>query len=311
MSARRQMALLAAALLLSAVAPCASELPDPSRNIALLALDAERDLFDGTVLLTVDGPVTVADNYALVERVLAAAARRVPPAPADRDGAVAALLAIHRILAAEGFVYEDHDSWEQRLLGHALLHMGLARRRLDCAMYVTLYLGVAERIGLPLAGIGLPGHIALRWRLADGTTFNWEATVPNACDDAFYRAWKTPDAGAVARGVYLRDLSRGEILASTLYVRALVLSERHRPAAALRAVEAAIALASGDPDAHNLRGLLLAGTGDADAALQSFDRAVALDPGFTLARRNRDRVRRERAGNETRGPGSPAPDRAP
>jgi regulator of sirC expression with transglutaminase-like and TPR domain len=205
-------------------------------------------------------------------------------------------MAINAVLAEAGIVYEDHSSEDARRQGHSLFGQGLARHRFDCAMYVYFYLGVAERLGLPLRGIAMPEHLALRWQLEGARCFDWEPTVPSPCDDAFYVKWKGLDAESVTRGVYLRDMTREEVLASAFYTKALVLDARSSREAAQRAAEAAVRLAPQDPDGHNLLGLLLCERGDSELALLSFDRATALDPGFALAHRNRERARLARGG---------------
>ena len=260
---------------------------DWSRNIGLLVLDAERNLYGQHVLLTPDRQVTVEDNYALLEHLLDEGERRLTGDTEATPDPLQVLLTIHRLLVEEGFTYRDYTSWEYRLLGFHLFHYGLARREIDCAMYVYIYLAIAERIGLPLVGVNVPEHLALRWEPAQGESFNWEATVPNRCDDAFYVEWKSPSRTAIANGVYLQPLSKEEVLGLALYETGLTLRARKRPDDALAAANRAIRLAPRYPDAYNLRGLVLSATGHLDDAVASYAHAIELDPGFAHAYFNR------------------------
>ncbi|MFH1845925.1 MAG: hypothetical protein ABIF77_22300 [bacterium] len=264
---------------------------DWSRNILYLILDGELELYSEQVLLDLDGPITTADNYRFVSHLLQQARGRIDRAPSDRTGAIETLLVIHELLSESGFSYRDYSSWEYRLLGFGLLNHGLARREIDCAMYVYLYLGIAEHLGLPLVGLDLPEHITLRWRLPDGFYFNWEATLPAVRDDDFYRDWKQFSPQTISSGVYLRPLAKPEILASAFYAKSLVFFERGELTRATTAVDRTLALYPRHPDAHNLKGLLLDQEGDFLGALCQFDRAIDLDAGFAQAYFNRAKTR--------------------
>ena len=266
-----------------------------ARNIAHQVLDIEG------LLITNNGAALhglMADmerHRELLENLLDSAERelRVVMATGEQRP-LALLLAVHRVLAEAGIRYGDYSASVGHRLGRGLLGQGLSDRRFDCAMYVYFYLGVAERLDLPLVAIAMPGHLSLRWRYSDGSHFNWEATIPNTCDDDFYRDWKRPAPAAVDRGIYLRDLSRDEVLASVYYRSALIFADQKRHQAARIAVESALALAPEMPDAHNLLGLILAAEGAPERALRHLDRAIELDPAFPHAYINRANIRLDR-----------------
>jgi len=264
---------------------------DWSRNILYLILDAERELYSEQVLLDLDGPVTIHDNYQFVDDLLRQARGRIELMASDSEDAINTLLAIHELLSAAGFSYRDYSSWECRLLGFGLLNHGLARREIDCAMYVYLYLGIAEHLGLPLVGVDLPEHLTLRWEFSNGEYFNWEATLPSVCDDDFYRHWKQIAPLAIRSGIYLRPLLKQEILAAACYAKSLMLSERGESPRAALALDWTLALYPDFPDALNLKGLLLDREGDQLGALSQFDRAIGLDAGFAQAYFNRAKIR--------------------
>ena len=267
---------------------------DWSRNLALLVLDVERQWLGEQFAGRPGKTVRVSDGSTLLVQLLAAAEQRVRAGgDPGSQRPLAVLLAIHSVLAEAGITYGEGNPGSSGAKGRPLCQ-GLIERRFDCAMYIWFYLGVAERLGLPLAAIGLPGHVALRWLDVDGGHLNWEATVPDLRDDAFYLAWKQPAAEAVQQGVYLRDLDRQEVAAIAYYRVSQVLSARKEYRTARAAVERALALLPDFPDAHNLEGLILARSGATDLALTHFDRAIALDPHFTHAYLNRANYRLDR-----------------
>jgi len=272
----------------------AQPLLDWSRNLALLVLDVERQWLGEQFAVRSGKTVSVSDGTALLVQLLAAAEQRVRAGgDPGSQRPLAVLLAIHSVLAEAGITYGESNLGSSGAKGRPLCQ-GLIERRFDCAMYTWFYLGVAERLGLPLAAIGLPGHVALRWLDVDGGHLNWEATVPDLRDDAFYLAWKQPAAEAVQQGVYLRDLDRQEVAAIAFYRVSQVLSARKEYRTAQAAVEQALVLLPDFPDAHNLEGLILARSGATDLALTHFDRAIALDPRFTHAYLNRANYRLDR-----------------
>lgn len=273
--------------------PAVLEAPSPtpaidwSRNIGLLILETEREIWGDYVLLTPNRQVTVDDNVRLLEALLDEAEARLDTPVVRQAAPPDQLWEIHLLLTEWGFTYRDYASREYELLGYHLIHHGLARREIDCSTYVVLYLAIAERLGLPLVGLSLPEHVALRWDSPDGSSFNWEPTVPSPCDDGFYRQWKHISPEAEKTGAYLAPLSKQEVLGIALYERGLTHSARGDYGKALAVAHLSLSLAPRHPDAYNLHGLVLAAEGDYEQALASFDQAIQLDPSFAHAYFNR------------------------
>jgi len=257
-----------------------------ARNLGLLVLDFERGFYGQTVLMTTQRVVRVRDNYALLEELLEQAEQR---RPVDPTNARANLTAIARLLDDYGFVHRDYSTLENYVLGYHTLSYGLARRELDCSMYVYIYLAIAEHLNLPLHGFTLPEHIAVRWIFADGDHVNWEPTVGRACDDEFYLSWRKPGSAALHNGVYLRPMSKTEVLSSAIYETGVIHDARRNAEAALVAAAAAVRLAPLSPDAYNLHGLALNALDEREAAIASYDEAINLDPAFAHAYYNRAR----------------------
>ncbi len=141
----------------------------------------------------------------------------------------------------------------------------LAERRGNCVGLSLLYLAVAERVGLPLAAVAMPFHLAVRWD--DG-----ERTIELEPTTARLEAQGRPDAWFFSErdrdgGQFLVSLSRRETLAHYLIDIAAEQIARDDVEGALRSCDLSLEL---DPDgyrAHLLRGAARCHAAPADPAL--------------------------------------------
>lgn len=72
-----------------------------------------------------------------------------------------------------------------------LLADGISKKSLDCQTLATIYMGMAEILKLPLSSIiipGNPGHIFIRWKMADGKYLNWDPVTGTSEYDQYYIA---------------------------------------------------------------------------------------------------------------------------
>lgn len=102
-----------------------------------------------------------------------------------------------------------------RVIAHKLLTRYLATRRGNCVSMPTLFLILADRLGVPVTLSLAPQHVFVRYiDRASGKVFNIEATnggYPSR--DAWYRAQFPMADRAITSGVYLKTLTRREDLA--------------------------------------------------------------------------------------------------
>jgi hypothetical protein len=111
--------------------------------------------------------------------------------------------------------FEGHPANERRLAAIAARYPG-SFYVADCDTGCFIYLGVAERLSLPIHFIDLPGfdghagHNLVRWR--EGSHFiDWETTDGCTMPDDFYKSkWKVSPAQLKARAV-LTDLTTEEV----------------------------------------------------------------------------------------------------
>lgn len=221
------------------------------RTVAdVLAAGDDFDLAAASLWLTVQSERTVEASLERLHRVSRLCERRLSGVEAPD-----ARIAVLNGLLAQLPVREHHDArWASRLSGVFASDYG------NCLARSTLYLGVAERLGLPLRPYVLPEHVYVAWE-EGGLRRNIETTD---------RGVERPGDGA--------PLSRRGVLSIHLSNRAATLLESECYAEALRCAEDAVVLDRGNPAAFCVRALATWQT-DLDADPRpDLDRAAEILP---------------------------------
>lgn len=126
-------------------------------------------------------------DVATLESILAEARKHIRlQASYTREQAAATLKTIDALLKSAGYTYKSED----------LLSAGLRTRTIDCDLYSTLYLSIAETLNLPLKTVGMPRHMFVRWKFDDGSYLNWEATSGFEAKDDYYITKMMPEIRA-------------------------------------------------------------------------------------------------------------------
>ena len=170
----------------------------------------------------IDPSQSIAAVTGQIDRMVDAARQLAGPS-ATPDVSFASL---RRFLYVEGpwndhraFAYDHDDPLGQRI-EHKLLATYLATRRGNCVSMPTLFLILADRLGLDVGLATAPLHIFLRYRSESGRVVNIEATNGgHPVRDEWYREQMPISDRAVESGLYLRTLSRREgvaLLATTM-----------------------------------------------------------------------------------------------
>jgi len=199
------------------------------------------------------------------------------------------------------------------------LHTVLDKRKGYCLSLGVLYLAIAERLGLPLYGVVVPGHFFVRYD--DGRTrFNIETTSKggSASDEHYKSKFKVPDGDE--NSIYLKNLNKIQVLgcffnnlgnsysdvgnmdsALLALLQAVqinpTLSEsranlgnvylkRCQIFEATQQYEAALAINPNDPKTHNNLGNAYSERGWMNYAISEYLRSLELDPKFLDAHRN-------------------------
>jgi len=199
------------------------------------------------------------------------------------------------------------------------LHTVLDKKRGYCLSLSVLYLGLAERLGLPLYGVVVPGHFFVRYD--DGNVrFNIETTAKGGyTDDRHYidkfNILETEEGGiyltnlnklqtlgcffnnlgnsysniedieqaqlALERAVQINpSLAEAHINLGNIYLQADLLED------ALYQYKAAMRINPNDAKTHNGLGNAYSRKGWYGDAISQFERAIRLDPNLTDAYRN-------------------------
>jgi len=239
----------------------------------VLAAGEDFDLASAILLLTCD-----AGREGDLERLdrLARLVRRRLAGVEDPEARIAVL---NETLLQDRHEYElgDYESGQV-----SRLDVVLASDSANCMGFTTLYLAIGERCGLPLYGVSAPGHIFVRY---DDGTFrrNIEATALGTAqpdehyvDDAIRRA---PEV--LEQGLYLRNLTKRQVLASALNNTAGIAAYFALPEEARELAAKAIRLDPGFALAYRNRAFAtFHATLDADdEVLADLERAARLHPG--------------------------------
>lgn len=202
----------------SAAAALAAVLAWPERELdyadAKLAIDQ-----------LADPRLDIVGAAAELDRLTKAASALFGPAA----GPNARLLALRRLIYEAGpwndrrpFAY-DHDDPLGQSPRSRLLPVYLATRLGNCVSMPILFLILADRLALDMSLASAPLHIFVRWRDSSGGTLNLETTSgAHPARDVWFRKNMPMTDLALANGLYMRSLGRGEgvaLMAHTLLER--------------------------------------------------------------------------------------------
>ena len=157
----------------------------------------------------------------------------------------------------------------------------------QCATLSFLYLGVAEALNLPCRALSLPLHIAIRWDLDDGSFINWQPLHGREESDGELAAFYHLDPAQIASGVYLRPLTRDQVLALDWFLIGVAWEDRDNPQRAMEAMQRSLHLDDRNPLTHFHLGVINHTTQHYTAAVRDFTDAINLDPAFARSYLNR------------------------
>jgi regulator of sirC expression with transglutaminase-like and TPR domain len=212
-------ATIAGALLLVAGGPAFAETAVQTVRGVLAAPEARIDYARAKLTLDklVDPKTDVEGTLRDIDGMVAVVRSMAPPGASD----VEKLRAVRRYLYVDGpwngqspYGYDFRD-----FFGHStqtkLLADYLATRLGDCVSMPTLFLILADRLGLRVTLSTAPGHEFLKYTdPATGRSYDFEATSGgHQVTDDFYRSSFSMSDEAVANGVYLKTLDRRQTVA--------------------------------------------------------------------------------------------------
>ena len=122
------------------------------------------------------------NDIILLEEFLSDAQSRIQkPRPQSHEYAVATLRKIDEMLKQHCFFPTKE--------GADLLSQALRTRKVDCDLYTSLYMSIAQRCSLPLVAVECPEHMFVRWKFPDGKYINWETTQGLITEEEDYKKY--------------------------------------------------------------------------------------------------------------------------
>lgn len=237
-------------------------------------------------LLAAGGAVDPAASLLALERIVSRVREERKQKPVDTMLAV-----LNRVVFEHlGFAREIDDQDPRFMLLPSVLDL----RRGSCVGLGTLYLALGEWLGLPIAGVVVPGHFFVRVT-DEGGVHNVELLRGGEdMPDDFYRGkYHVPLAGAPA---YLRPLAHSEVLGVVSYNLGNDLRRRGRLAEARDAYARATASFPAFAEAHASLGLVLQLQGDLSGAEHAYAAARAANPDLPGLEQNLKVLEKERQG---------------
>jgi tetratricopeptide (TPR) repeat protein len=274
--------------------PAACRLDDPA---APVVPDPSESLEDSILALSERGCSAISGrrfDRARVTGELARLSGRVATVLGDDREPHRALAAIGRVLFIEERYAYDASGTDPDLY---MLDRVIDRKRGNCLGLTLLYDLIGERIGLPLTGSYLPGHIFVRYD-RDGVRINVETSRAGAeLSDAEYRRVFRMGKDRP----YMHTLNRKALAAVFIKTVGASCACARKDEAALLLYEEAKRLYPELADIHFNTGLSLERTGQPAAASDAYRQCLSFDPGLTIAREKLDRPGK----GETEACGSP------
>lgn len=261
---------LASILLAFSLAGCqaavAATRPDPALTVgeALRRPEPQLDYLQTTIAFEklVEPASDAAITEAMIARLVDAARQMAGPNPTDTYKLAAIRKAIYDSGAwnyGRAFSYDLADPLGQQLQNR-LLSTYIRTRKGNCVSMPTLFLIVADRMGLNVRLATAPLHMFVRYTDAAGTVSNLEATSGgHAARDQWYREKIAITDRAIQSGAYMRTLSKRESVAELATTVMDVLIEQHRFQDAIGVADAILAVNPRETYVMAKKGTALAG----------------------------------------------------
>jgi tetratricopeptide (TPR) repeat protein len=227
-------------------------------------------------------------DRARVERKVSEIASRVERQLGNDRDPRRALAAIGRVVFAEERFAYDASGTDPDLY---MLDRVIERKRGNCLGLTLLYDLVGERIGLPLTGAYVPGHILVRYESGPVRVNVETSRQGEELSDAEYRR----AFGLGKDRPYLRTLDRRGIAAVFLKTVGATCACARRDEQALAWYAEAFGLYPELSDIHFNTGVSLQRTGRPRGAEDAYRKCLSIDPDHAPARDNLEAVTKRRA----------------
>ena len=178
----------------------------------------------------------------------------------------------------------------------------LDEKRGRCSGLVSLYLAIAEDLGLPLVAVCVPEHVFVRWDpwapaeeqfrekrgwFSKPRQINIETTYAGKeLPDTDYRRMLRGRPSLRGGNFYMRALTKREAIGLLLSPLGSALREQGRLEEAMQACQLAVKVNENDAEAWNNLGMVYRRQNDVKAARMAYERAIEIFPAFAEAHNN-------------------------
>ena len=229
-----------------------------NKNIGYVLLDLEHQA----------GFPTPAESYRKLEGLFEESRKRIK----QNTGPVVMLQTIDTILNRS---FTHSAMADTSLLGAAL---SKGRCDIDCDITSYLYLAIGEELNLPLRGVTAPEHFFVRWHYTDENYIDWETTSGMLTNDEHYARVFHVSPDSITRGIYLKSLSREELIGKHYGNIATEILLQGQYDKALLFLEKALENYPQEIGSIANTGVALEYLGHLPEALDNYLRALVLDP---------------------------------
>ncbi len=167
--------------------------------------------------------------------------------------------------------------------------------QLDCDDLSYIYNAIGERFNLNLFVVQTPDHMFIRYD-SDGKhdasnsnnqvnngDFNLETTNLEVYYDEDYKKWINISEHSIEKEVYLKNLTKQELIARAYRVLGANFSKKGQDDLALKEYNRALELDSNYAEAHYNKGNIFFDRIDYDSAFKEFSKVIELDPNHAMA----------------------------
>jgi len=215
-------------------------------------------------------------TYDTIDTLLDSARRRINVS----DEPHVILAEIHKILEDQGFQEGDDISW---------FSDALRTKKISCKDYCTLYMSIAQALGLPLQLVREPNHALVRWKNGKAS-FNWEVTTGQRDFEELVLkilADQGVNGSKPRRKKRWRVLAPKEAVSLAYNCRGGMRYERGNLAGAMQDFTEAINIFPSFAEAYNNRGNVKDEMGNLEGAISDYTRAIKLNPRLAESYHNR------------------------
>ena len=192
-----------------------------------------------------------------------------------RENPKSILSTIKRVLDLQGYSNSDTELFSKALLERSLSAIDLA----------FVYAAVGDALKLPIKIVRAPNHTFVRFD--NGERINWEPVTGESQVDDVYRESHLIHPASVDQGVYLKSLSRNEMLGLVYNMRGYGRIKSGDWEGGMNDVSNALVLNPRDPTIRFNRSSMYANEGIYDSAVEDLSEVLKLDPNFEDAYRLR------------------------